>query len=193
LVNIPKEGESGSSVMAQKPRNPWTIEGGWEILSDVDLYKYHNLTKYKRQGDLRRSIRSRNIGEPFAKCAIAMQRILEEINLYQPNLDKINSEVNENIAMSAAYIQTVLRREGKNDAYDAIKKVSMGRVVKIEEYFDVLDALEKDNSISMSVCQEIKTGLLPNNNIGNANVLADGAIKKAEEQIKLLKSISEVK
>jgi adenylosuccinate lyase len=188
LVKIPKATESGSSVMAQKA-NPWRIEGGWEYLSDVDFYKYHNLTKYKRQGDLRRSIRARTIGEPFAKCVIGCKRILEELNLYMPDKELIETENKENIAMSSAYIQTVLRREGKNDAYDQLKKVSMGRKVDVKEYNQILDNLVKDNSISAEVASEIKEGLLPLNNIGNANMLADQAIAIAEKQLKVLEKL----
>ncbi|MCL4387121.1 MAG: lyase family protein [Patescibacteria group bacterium] len=188
LVKKPKPGESGSSVMAQKA-NPWRIEGGWEYLSDVDFYKYHNLTKYKRQGDLRRSIRMRTIGEPFAKCIIAMNRILEELNLYEPNKEQIEKEVTENIGMSSAYIQTVLRREGKSDAYDAIKKISMGKQVGLEDYWQVLDELVGKNEVTKEIADEIKVGMKPENNTGLANALADQAIKYAEEQIKMFKKL----
>jgi len=188
LTKKPKSSESGSSVMAQKS-NPWRIEGGWEYLSDVDFYKYHALTKYKRQGDLRRSIRMRTIGEPFAKCVIAMKRILEELNLYEPNYPLIESETLENLAMSSAFIQTVLRREGKTDAYDALKKVSMGKKVEVEQYTEVLDQLVVDGQISEAVSKEIKRGLEPKNNTGVAKKLADEAVKKAEDQLKLLKKL----
>lgn len=188
LIKMPKEGESGSSVMAQKA-NPWRIEGGWEYLSDVDFYKYHNLTKYKRQGDLRRSIRMRTIGEPFCKCIIAMNRILEELDLYIPNNDFIQKEVNENIAMSAAYIQTVLRREGKNDAYDEIKKASMGKKVTTGDYNLVLEGLVSKKEISKEVVEEIKQGMKPKNNTGSADRLAEESLKKAKEQLEIIKKL----
>jgi len=116
-------------------------------------------------------------------------RIAEELKLYSPNLEQIEKEVNNNIAMSSAYIQTVLRREGKSDAYDAIKKVSMGRKVRVEEYVTILDNLATEGAISVAVKNEIKNGLLPKNNIGNANKLADDAIRIAEKQVKVIKKI----
>lgn len=192
LMKKPKSSESGSSVMAQKS-NPWRIEGGWEYLLDVDFYKYHNLTKYKRQGDLRRSIRMRTIGEPFAKCVIAMNRILEELNLYEPNFQLIEKETLQNISMSSAYIQTILRREGKSDAYDEIKKVSMGKDVGPKQYYQIIDKLVEDNQISEEIACEIKKGMVPQKNIGQAVKLANDAIKKAELQIKLLKKIFQLR
>lgn len=183
FIKKPKAGESGSSVMAQKA-NPWRIEGGWEYLSDVDFYKYHNLTKYKRQGDLRRSIRMRTIGEPFAKCIIAMERISEELELYSPNVTKIKEECEENIEMSSAYIQTVLRREGLKDAYDKIKKISMGQELTQKDYHETIDKLVKSKEITEKIAKEIKEGMIPEHNTGYANILADDALNKAKKQLK---------
>ena len=135
----------------------------------------------------------RTIGEPFAKCIIAMNRILEELDLYIPNKKIIQSEVNENIAMSSAYIQTVLRREGKSDAYDEIKKISMGKKVGIEDYYKVLEGLVSAGEIKKETAEEIKEGMKPENNTGYADRLADEAIKRAEEQLKILKKLFSIR
>ncbi len=180
--------ESGSSVMAQKT-NPWRLEGGWEYLADVDFNRYHNLTKYKRQGDLRRSIRKRTIGEPFAKIIIAFERIISELDLYEPDTGFLIKEANENISMSSAYIQTVLKREGMSDAYDLLKKISMGQRPDLKMYYSFIDSLKEQGKITAEVCEEIKQGMLPENNTGDADMLADRAIARAEEQIKKISNL----
>ena len=180
--------ESGSSVMAQKT-NPWRLEGGWEYLADVDFNRYHNLTKYKRQGDLRRSIRKRTIGEPFAKIIIAFERIISELDLYEPDTGFLIKEANENISMSSAYIQTVLKREGMSEAYDLLKKISMGQKPDIKMYYSFIDSLKEQGKITAEVCEEIKLGMLPENNTGDADMLADRAIVRAEKQIKKISSL----
>ncbi|MEA2003705.1 MAG: lyase family protein [archaeon] len=180
--------ESGSSVMAQKA-NPWRLEGGWEYLADADFSKYHNLTKYKRQGDLRRSIRKRTIGEPFAKIIIAFERILSELDLYEPDTGFLKQEADENISMSSAYIQTVLKREGLPEAYDLLKKMSMGKKPDLKMYYDFIDNLKEQNKITPKVCEEIKLGMLPENNTGDANMLADRAMARAEGQIEKIRDL----
>ena len=180
--------ESGSSVMAQKA-NPWRLEGGWEYLADADFSKYHNLTKYKRQGDLRRSIRKRTIGEPFAKIIIAFERILSELDLYEPDTGFLKQEADSNISMSSAYIQTVLKREGLPEAYDLLKKMSMGKRPDLKMYHDFIDNLKEQNKITPEVCEEIKQGMLPENNTGDADMLADRAIARAEQQIEKIKHL----
>jgi len=180
--------ESGSSVMAQKT-NPWRLEGGWEYLADVDFNRYHNLTKYKRQGDLRRSIRKRTIGEPFAKIIIAFERIISELDLYEPDTGFLKKEADENISMSSAYIQTVLKREGISEAYDLLKKISMGQRPDLKIYHNFIDSLKEQGKITPEVCEEIKQGMLPQNNTGDADMLADRAIIKAEEHIGKIRSL----
>lgn len=184
--------ESGSSVMAQKT-NPWRLEGGWEYLADIDLYKYHNLIRYKRQGDLRRSIRKRTIGEPFAKMIIGFNRIISELDLYEPDTGFLKKEAIENISMSSAYIQTVLRREGISEAYDLLKKISMGQRPDLNAYHNLIDALKHEGKITPEVCEEIKKGMLPENNTGHADMLADRAIMKAEEQIRYICDLYSIK
>ncbi|MEA3229708.1 MAG: lyase family protein, partial [archaeon] len=183
--------ESGSSIMAQKS-NPWQLEGGWEYLEDVDFYRYHNLTKYKRQGDLRRSIRKRTIGEPFAKILIAFNRIASELDLYEPDIDFINEEAINNISMSSAYIQTVLKREGIPDAYDILKKMSMGKAPDLKLYYSFIETLEADKKIMSKVAQEIKEGMLPKNNTGYADMLADRAIGRAKTQLEKLQRLYDI-
>ncbi len=180
--------ESGSSVMAQKA-NPWRLEGGWEYLADVDFNRYHNLIKYKRQGDLRRSIRKRTIGEPFAKIIIAFNRITSELDLYEPDTGFLKQEAYSNISMSSAYIQTVLKREGMSDAYDLLKKMSMGKQPDLKIYHDFIDSLREQGRITPEVCEEIKQGMLPENNTGDADMLADRAIVRAEKQIEKISSL----
>ncbi len=184
--------ESGSSVMAQKT-NPWRLEGGWEYLADVDLYRYHNLIKYKRQGDLRRSIRKRTIGEPFAKIIIGFNRIISELDLYEPDTEFLKKEAIKNISMSSAYIQTILRREGISEAYDLLKKISMGKRPDLNTYYNFIDALKHEGKITLEVCDEIKKGMLPENNTGHADMLADRAIARAEEQIRYICNLYSIK
>ena len=178
---------SGSTVMAQKV-NPWRLEGGWELIDDSSssFQKYHNLTKYKRQGDLRRSIRKRFIGEPFAKAIIGMKRIIEEVERYQANMAIIKKEVNEHPEMFSAYVQTVLKREGISDAYDEIKDLTKGKKVTIGNYKAKLLGFVEQGTLKKEVYEEIVHGLNPKERTGYATRLAHDTIRAAKASIELL-------
>ncbi len=182
------KGESGSSVMAQKT-NPWLSEGAEEYLTEAnaEFQGFERQIKYKMQGDLRRSIQRRGIGEPFAKTIIGIKRLIQEINKYEPNYDNIQKEVDEHPEMSAAAVQTILKREGISDAYDTLKEKTMGRKVQESDYVYLTSKLLADNKITFDVRDEILGIIKPENNIGDAGRLTAIPVTYAKARLKELK------
>jgi adenylosuccinate lyase len=182
------KGESGSSVMAQKA-NPWLSEGAEEYFIEANeaFLGFERLIKYRMQGDLRRSTQMRGIGEPFAKTIIAIKRLGEELNKYEPNYDSIKQEVDSHPEMSAAAVQTVLRREGIPEAYDILKDMTMGKPVQRDDYIKLADRLLADGKISEEVKKDIVRVVTPGHNIGYAPYLADRAVSNAVHTLESLK------
>jgi adenylosuccinate lyase len=192
-----KQGESGSSVMAQKA-NPWLSEGAEEYLTEANeqIAGFERLMKYRMQGHLARSIQMRGIGEPFGKSIVGMKRLVEEIEKYEPNYKKIREEVSNHPEMCAAVVQTILRREGVSDAYDVVKEIihdrreeDRDRPITFEDFKMLADKYcYTDKKISESVRREIYDAINPENNTGIAKKLADDALMEAKTAIGDLRS-----
>jgi len=184
-----KPGESGSSVMAQKA-NPWLSEGAEEAFTQANagFRGFERMLKYRMQGDLRRSLLMRSIGEHFARTLVAMKRLTQELNKYDPNYVAIAREVEEHPEMSAAAVQTILRREGIPEAYDLIKEITMGKPIKVGHYQKLADQLQKSATITQRVKKEIIFLVThPEENTGYAKLYADEAISNARDVCGCLK------
>ena len=193
LIKIPKKEESGSSSMAAKV-NPWRTEGAWELLEDASdgLRRQHNLGKYRRQGDLRRSMRRRLIANPFGEMMVGFSRLMEDLSKYNPVPDQVERELDEHPEMSAFYLQTVFRREGVADAYDRIKELTMGKEVTEKELHNAIDSLVQEGLVEEDVGREVKEGMHPARNIGHANEWADEALENAEYFLEVLENAYEL-
>ncbi len=191
LRKVPKATSSGSSVMAQKV-NPWRTEGGWELIEEADFTLrnvYNRLSRYKRQGDLRRSIRKRFIGEPFAKLVIGMKRVLDDLKSYNPCFEAIQAEVDEQAAMASGYMQTVLKRFGKLGAYDMVKEETMGKRVTWGAQRGMVEALHEKGELSGEQRDEMLDGMRPENNVGYARRLAVEAVGRAQKTVKQVEGL----
>src|SRR5690606_2545742 len=114
------------------------------------------------QRDLTDSTVLRNIGVPFAHTLIALKSTLKGLEKLLLNEAKLNEDLEDNWAVVAEAIQTVLRREGYPKPYEALKGLTRthSRITKesIHEFIDQLD-------ISESVKAELK-GINPQNFTG---------------------------
>jgi adenylosuccinate lyase len=114
-----RKGEIGSSAMPHKV-NPIDFENGEGNLGYANAIFEHLSAKLpisRLQRDLTDSTVLRNIGVPVGHTIIAFNSILKGFNKLIVNAEKINSDLDDNWAVVAEAIQTILRREGFHKPY----------------------------------------------------------------------------
>lgn len=79
------------------------------------------------QRDLTDSTVLRNIGVPMAHSLLAVQSMMKGMNKLLLNQEKIEEDLNQNWAVVAEAIQTILRREQFAGAYEALKELTRGK------------------------------------------------------------------
>ncbi|HOX83686.1 MAG TPA: adenylosuccinate lyase [Chryseolinea sp.] len=121
-----KAGEVGSSAMPHKV-NPIDFENAEGNLGFANAIFEHLSAKLpisRLQRDLTDSTVLRNIGIPLAHTYIAFQSILKGISKLELNQDTINEDLNNNWAVVGEAIQTILRKEGYPNPYEALKDLT---------------------------------------------------------------------
>ncbi len=121
-----KEGEVGSSAMPHKV-NPIDFENAEGNLGIANALLEHLSAKLpisRLQRDLTDSTVTRNIGVPMAHALIAIKSTTKGLNKLLLNKDKISSDLDNNWAVVAEAIQTILRREGYPEPYEALKALT---------------------------------------------------------------------
>ncbi len=118
-----KEGEIGSSAMPHKvnPIDFENSEGNIGMANAVFEHLSAKLPVSRLQRDLTDSTVLRNVGVPIAHTLIAFHSTLKGISKLLLNREKLNDDLEENWAVVAEAIQTVLRREGYPKPYEALK------------------------------------------------------------------------
>lgn len=121
-----KEGEIGSSAMPHKvnPIDFENSEGNIGIANAIFEHLSAKLPVSRLQRDLTDSTVLRNIGVPFAHTLIAIKSLLKGLNKIVLNEKAIEQDLNENWAVVAEAIQTILRREAYPNPYEALKELT---------------------------------------------------------------------
>ena len=118
-----KEGEVGSSAMPHKV-NPIDFENAEGNLGFANAIFEHLSAKLpisRLQRDLTDSTVLRNIGVPLAHTYVAFKSLLKGLSKIELNKSVIDNDLEENWAVVAEAIQTVLRKEGYPNPYEALK------------------------------------------------------------------------
>jgi len=121
-----KKGEIGSSAMPHKV-NPIDFENGEGNLGYANAIFGHlseKLPVSRLQRDLTDSTVLRNIGVPIGHSLIAFSSILKGLNKLIVNPEKIKKDLENNWAVVAEAIQTILRREGFPKPYEALLELT---------------------------------------------------------------------
>ena len=121
-----KEGEVGSSAMPHKV-NPIDFENAEGNLGIANALLEHLSAKLpisRLQRDLTDSTVIRNIGVPLAHGLIALKSTTKGLNKLLLNNSKISNDLDNNWAVVAEAIQTILRREGYPEPYEALKALT---------------------------------------------------------------------
>ncbi|MBW7844394.1 MAG: adenylosuccinate lyase [Bacteroidia bacterium] len=121
-----KKGEVGSSAMPHKvnPIDFENAEGNLGIANAVFEHLSAKLPISRLQRDLTDSTVLRNIGVPLAHSLIAYKSILKGLNKLLLNTSAIEKDLEDNWAVCAEAIQTILRREGYPKPYEALKELT---------------------------------------------------------------------
>jgi adenylosuccinate lyase len=121
-----KEGEVGSSAMPHKvnPIDFENAEGNAGLANALFEFFAAKLPISRLQRDLTDSTVLRNVGVPVAHTLIAITSTLKGLNKIILNEDAINADLENNWAVVAEAIQTVLRREAYPNPYEALKALT---------------------------------------------------------------------
>ncbi len=121
-----KAGEVGSSAMPHKvnPIDFENAEGNFGIAGAVYGHLATKLPVSRLQRDLTDSTVLRNIGVPIAHSVIAMQSLLKGLDKIILNREAFDRDLENNWAVVAEGIQTILRREGYPRPYEALKALT---------------------------------------------------------------------
>ena len=142
--------EVGSSAMPHKvnPIDFENSEGNLGIANAIFEHLSSKLPISRLQRDLTDSTVLRNVGVPFSHTTIAISSTIKGINKLIVNKTKIDSDLNENWAVIAEAIQTVLRREGFPNPYEALKELTrINSEINRKTIHEFIDSLEIDNKI----------------------------------------------
>ncbi len=140
--------EVGSSTMPHKvnPIDFENAEGNFGISNALNNFFADNLTKSRLQRDLSDSTVLRNIGLSFGYSYLAISSLIKGMNKIEPNKDFINNELNNNWEVLTEAVQTIMRYEGINDAYEQLKKMSRGNKLDKNSYIEFVKNLEISTS-----------------------------------------------
>ncbi len=151
-----KEGEVGSSAMPHKvnPIDFENSEGNLGIANALFNYLAEKLPISRLQRDLTDSTVLRNVGTPFGHSLIGFQSTLKGLSKLLLNEEKINADLERNWAVVAEAIQTILRREGFANPYEALKELTRtNEIINQSSIHSFIDQLEIDSKIKA----ELKT------------------------------------
>lgn len=159
-----KQGEVGSSAMPHKV-NPIDFENAEGNLGMANAILEHLATKLpvsRLQRDLTDSTVMRNIGVPFAHTIIAFKSIAKGFDKLIINTNAITADLENNWMVIAEAIQTVLRREGYPNPYEALKELTRtNKAITQDDFIRFVDGL----NISEEVKAELKK-ITPMNYLG---------------------------
>lgn len=121
-----KEGEVGSSAMPHKvnPIDFENAEGNLGIANALFEHLSAKLPISRLQRDLTDSTVLRNIGIPLAHSYLAFQSLSKGIDKLELNKEAIDNDLEDNWAVVAEAIQTILRKEGYPNPYEALKSLT---------------------------------------------------------------------
>jgi adenylosuccinate lyase len=141
-------GETGSSTMPHKV-NPIDFENSEGNLSKANsdlVFLGDYVTSSRLQRDLSDSTVKRNVGAALAHCLIGYEKVGDGLAKVVPDEQVMREDLESNPEVIGEAVQTILRREGHEDAYERVKELTRGRGVSLEEFralFDDLDASDE--------------------------------------------------
>ncbi len=143
-------GEVGSSAMPHKvnPIDFENAEGNLGLANAILTHLAEKLPISRLQRDLTDSTVMRNIGVPFGHTIIALKSIQKGLNKLIVNQSAIAADLNSSWMVVAEGLQTILRREGYPNPYEALKALTRtNEQVGQAEIAKFIDDLDVSNSV----------------------------------------------
>ncbi|WP_081211611.1 adenylosuccinate lyase [Salegentibacter sediminis] len=144
------KGEIGSSAMPHKvnPIDFENSEGNLGIANAIFEHLSAKLPISRLQRDLTDSTVLRNIGVPMGHTLIGFKSTLKGLGKLLLNKEKLNADLEANWAVVAEAIQTILRREGFKNPYEALKGLTRtNEKINKESISKFIDSLEVSDEI----------------------------------------------
>ena len=160
-----KAGEVGSSAMPHKvnPIDFENSEGNLGIANAIFEHLSAKLPISRLQRDLTDSTVLRNVGVPFGHTLIAFQSTLKGLNKLLLNKEKFEQDLENNWAVVAEAIQTILRREAYPNPYEALKGLTRTNEKitqqSISSFIDTLQTTEDIKSELKQITPSNYTGI----------------------------------
>lgn len=145
-----KEGEIGSSAMPHKvnPIDFENAEGNLGLANAILEHLAAKLPVSRLQRDLTDSTVLRNVGVPLGHIVIALESSLKGLSKLLLNQNVIYKDLDNNWAVVAEAIQTILRREGYPKPYEALKELTRTNdVIDADSIAGFIDNLDINDSI----------------------------------------------
>lgn len=159
-----KAGEIGSSAMPHKvnPIDFENSEGNLGIANALFEHLSAKLPISRLQRDLTDSTVLRNIGVPMGHTVISFEATLKGLNKLVLNEEKFAEDLEKNWAVVAEAIQTILRREGYPNPYEALKDLTRtNTVINKESIHSFIQTLNVSDEIKAELFE-----ITPSNYIG---------------------------
>lgn len=159
-----KKGEVGSSAMPHKvnPIDFENAEGNLGIANALYEHLSAKLPVSRLQRDLTDSTVLRNVGVPMAHSLLALRSLERGLGKLLLNKDKLSADLENNWAVVAEAIQTILRRENYPQPYEALKELTRGKAgITKQDIHEFVGKLK----VSAAVKKELKA-ITPQNYTG---------------------------
>ena len=136
--------EVGSSTMPHKvnPIDFENAEGNFGLSNSLNEYFINKLPRSRLQRDLSDSTVLRNIGMSFGYTKIGMTSLLNGLQKISPNKEFIFNELDNNWEVLTEAVQTIMRYEGIDDAYELLKNLSRGKKLDKDSYKSFVNSLD---------------------------------------------------
>ena len=160
-----KDNEVGSSAMPHKvnPIDFENAEGNLGIANALFSFLSVKLPVSRLQRDLTDSTVLRNIGVPFSHTLIALASMEKGLHKLEVNEAAIDNDLNDNWAVVAEAIQTILRREGFPKPYEALKGLTRTnhKITKesIQDFIHSLDISVEVKAELLQISPQNYTGI----------------------------------
>ena len=171
-----KAGEVGSSAMPHKvnPIDFENAEGNLGLANAIFEHLSHKLPVSRLQRDLTDSTVSRNIGVPIGHVLISLASIEKGINKLLLHEESIKADLENNWAVVAEAIQTILRSVGYPNPYETLKQLTRTNEHVTEQ---TIESFVEGLDVEDDVKQRIRS-ITPHNYIGYACEMCEKVVEK---------------
>jgi adenylosuccinate lyase len=149
VTQKPKKGEVGSSTMPHKinPIDFENSEGNLGLANSLFEFFARKLPISRLQRDLSDSTVERAIGTAFGHSLLAYVMLQKGLGKISVNEQKIKEDLLSHTEIIAEAIQTVLRRENYPVPYEALKELTRGKVLTMDDFAKFIDNLDVSSKI----------------------------------------------